>query len=176
MVAKCGTIAWLRDIVSVAFENDKAIGLCRIIISITIIKEAEKDLKNSFYLVTQQNKRLLNFFYIVYHNLRSHTSNIASIMTIIETSDSEEEKKEILLLLKTASNSLNDKMLHLNELINIKNNIGLVSESLNPKQYIEIVQNVLSEQIITKNVSILNEVPNDVMVNYNPAYLESVCI
>jgi PAS domain S-box-containing protein len=174
MVAKNGTIVWLRDIVSVVFENDKAIGLRGIMIDITKNKEAEKDLKNSFNLVTEQNKRLLNFSYIVSHNLRSHTSNIASIMTLIETSDSEEEKNEMLLLLKTVSNSLNDTMLHLNEVINIRNNIGLVSESLNLNQYIEVVQNVLSEQIITKNVSILNEVPNDVMVNYNPAYLESV--
>jgi hypothetical protein len=54
-------------------------------------------------------------------------------MSLIETSESEEEKDEMLLLLKSVSNSLNETMLHLNEVINIRNNIGLVSESLNLK-------------------------------------------
>jgi hypothetical protein len=48
-------------------------------------------------------------------------------MSLIETSESEEEKDEMLLLLKSVSNSLNETMLHLNEVINIRNNIGLVS-------------------------------------------------
>ena len=174
MIAKNGSVVWLRDIVTIVFENDKPFGLRGIMIDITKNKEAEKDLKNSFDLVTEQNKRLLNFSYIVSHNLRSHTSNIASIMSLIETSESEEEKDEMLLLLKSVSNSLNETMLHLNEVINIRNNIGLVSESLNLKNYLETTQNVLSEQITAKQVTIVTDVPSDVMVNYNPAYLESI--
>jgi signal transduction histidine kinase len=65
-------------------------------------------------------------------------------------------------------------MIHLNEVINIRTNIGLVSESLNLKQYIETVQKVLSEQINLKQVSISTMMPDDVMINYNPAYLESI--
>jgi signal transduction histidine kinase len=65
-------------------------------------------------------------------------------------------------------------MIHLNEVINIRTNIGLVSECCNLKQYIESAQSVLSEQIALNEVIITNIVPNDVMVNYNPAYLESI--
>lgn len=174
MIAKNGSVVWLRDIVTIVLENDKPFGLRGIMIDITKNKEAEKDLKNSFDLVTEQNKRLLNFSYIVSHNLRSHTSNISSIMSLIETSESEEEKDEMLLLLKSVSNSLNETMLHLNEVINIRNNIGLVSEPLNLKNYLETTQNVLSEQITAKQVTIVTDVPSDVMVNYTPAYLESI--
>jgi hypothetical protein len=42
---------------------------------ITELKKIENELTNSFNLVNEQNKRLLNFSYIVSHNLRSHTSN-----------------------------------------------------------------------------------------------------
>ncbi|MEZ7506009.1 PAS domain S-box protein [Flavobacterium sp. Arc2] len=174
MIAKNGSIVWLKDIVSVVYENDKTVGLRGIMIDITKNKEAEKDLKNSFNLVTEQNKRLLNFSYIVSHNLRSHTSNIASITSLIETSDSEQEKNELLLLLKSVSNSLNETMLHLNEVINIRNNIGLISESLNLNYYLEATKKVLSQQIIAKKVTIFAEIPHDVKVNYNPAYLESI--
>ncbi|TDE01949.1 PAS domain S-box protein [Flavobacterium hiemivividum] len=174
MIAKNGSIVWLKDIVNVVVENDNSISLRGIMIDITKNKESEEDLNNSFNLVTEQNKRLLNFSYIVSHNLRSHTSNITSIISLIEMSDSEEEKTDLLLLLKSVSNSLNETMLHLNEVINIRNNIGLVSESVNLNQYIEAAQNVLSEQITAKKATILTQIPRDVVVNYNPAYLESV--
>jgi PAS domain S-box-containing protein len=174
MVAKNGTIVWLRNIVNIVFENDKAVSLRGIMIDITKTKEAEKELNNSFHLVTEQNKRLLNFSYIVSHNLRSHTSNIASIMSLIESSESEEERDQMIQLLKSVSNSLNETMLHLNEVINIRTNIGLVSEPLNLKQYIDTVQNVLHEQITSKEVTISTTLPKDVIVNYNPAYLESI--
>lgn len=174
MVAKNETVVWLRDIVNIVFENGKAVSLRGIMIDISKTKEAEKDLNNSFNLVTEQNKRLLNFSYIVSHNLRSHTSNIASIMSLIESSESEEEKEQMMQLLKSVSNSLNETMFHLNEVINIRNNIGLVSEPLNLQYYINTVQNVLSEQITSKEVSISTILPNDVIINYNPAYLESI--
>ena len=174
MIAKNGTIVWLRDIVNVVFENGKAVSLRGIMIDITKTKEAEKDLNNSFHLVTEQNKRLLNFSYIVSHNLRSHTSNIASIMSLIESSESEEERDQMIQLLKSVSSSLNETMLHLNEVINIRTNIGLVSEPLNLQQYIDTVQNVLNEQITSKEVSISTIMPKDVIINYNPAYLESI--
>lgn len=174
MVAKNGSIVWLRDIVNIIFENGKAISLRGIMIDISKTKEAEKDLNASFNLVTEQNKRLLNFSYIVSHNLRSHTSNIASIVSLIESSESEEERDQMMELLKTVSCSLNETMLHLNEVINIRTNIGLVSEPLNLEQYIISVKNVLSEQITSHDVIISTEIPKETMINYNPAYLESV--
>jgi signal transduction histidine kinase len=65
-------------------------------------------------------------------------------------------------------------MLHLNEVINIRTNIGLVSEPLNLEHYITTVKNVLSEQITTNEVTILTEIPDEAIINYNPAYLESI--
>ena len=174
MVAKNGSIVWLRDIVNIVIENGKAVSLRGIMIDITKTKEAEKELNTSFNLVTEQNKRLLNFSYIVSHNLRSHTSNIASIVALIESSETEEETKEMMELLKTVSSSLNETMIHLNEVINIRTNIGLVSEPLYLEQYINTVKNVLSEQISANEVTILTDIPVDAMINYNPAYLESI--
>jgi PAS domain S-box-containing protein len=105
MIAKNGSIVWLKDIVTIVFKNGVAAGLRGIMIDITKTKEAEKELQASFNIVTDQNKRLLNFSYIVSHNLRSHTSNISSIMALIETSESEMERNEMIQLLKSVSNS-----------------------------------------------------------------------
>jgi PAS domain S-box-containing protein len=174
MIAKDGDVVWLRDIVNVVLENGRAISMRGIMIDITKTKRAEKDLNNSFNLVTEQNKRLLNFSYIVSHNLRSHTSNIASIVSLIETAETEQERNEMVELLKTVSGSLSETMIHLNDITNIRSNMGLVSNYLNLKQYIESAQNVLLEQINQKDASITISVPSDIMINYNPAYLESI--
>jgi signal transduction histidine kinase len=174
MMAKDGTIVWLRDIVSIVKENGAVDSLRGIMIDITKTKEIENQLNKSFHLVTEQNKRLLNFSYIVSHNLRSHTSNITSIIGVIETADSKEEIEQMVELLTTVSNSLNETMLNLNQVVNIQTNIGLVTESLNLKHYINNTITVLSDQIAAKEVEIITSVPDDVNINYNPAYLESI--
>ncbi|WP_073235641.1 PAS domain S-box protein [Pedobacter caeni] len=176
MMAKDGTIVWLRDIVNVIAEEGRAVLLRGIMIDITKQKQAERDLNHSFDLVTEQNKRLLNFSYIVSHNLRSHTSNIQSISTLIDTTNSDEERDEMIGLLKTVSDALNETLVNLNEVVNIQTNINIIVEPLNLSRYIEKTLNVLHDQIVLKHVVIVNKVTEDVLVNYNPAYLESILL
>lgn len=176
MLAKNGSIIWIRDIVNVIRENGKPVSLKGIMIDITKSKEAEKDLNNSFNLVNEQNKRLLNFSYIVSHNLRSHTSNIQSISSLIESSESEEERYELINMLQNVSNTLNETMLNLNEVVNIQTNINLIIERLSLNENINKILKILSEQIQFKKAIVQNNVAPDVFVNYNPAYLESILL
>lgn len=176
MIAKNGSILWIRDIVNVIHENGKPVSLKGIMIDITKSKEAEKDLSNSLELVTEQNKRLLNFSYIVSHNLRSHTSNIQSISMLIETAETEEERNELVKMLQNVSNTLNETMLNLNEVINIQTNINLIIENLNIKDNIDRIINIVSEQIAFKKAVIKNNVSPEIFVKYNPAYLESILL
>jgi signal transduction histidine kinase len=143
-------------------------------IDITVMKEAEKDLNNSFHLVSEQNKRLLNFSYIVSHNLRSHTSNIESILSLIESAESEEERNEMMRLLKSVSNSLDETMSHLNEVVNINTNMNLVIKPLNLSKYVIKAKDILSEQIILSKASFVIDINEHATINYNPAYLESI--
>lgn len=174
MITKDEKTIWIRDIVNVVLKNEDMTGLRGIMIDITKIKEAEEDLNSSLYLVKEQNKRLLNFSYIVSHNLRSHTSNIKSIVSLVETEETEEERHEMMNLLRTVSNSLDETMDHLNDVININTNINLVTKPLRLNQYIDTVKSILSDQILLTQASIITDIPEDLMVNYNPAYLQSV--
>jgi Txe/YoeB family toxin of Txe-Axe toxin-antitoxin module len=47
-------------------------------------------------MVSGQNNRLLNFAYIVSHNLRTHTSNFKMIMDILNDPSTSKMKKEEL--------------------------------------------------------------------------------
>ncbi|MHA4895531.1 ATP-binding protein [Pedobacter sp. PWIIR3] len=139
-----------------------------------MVSVAQKDLLQSFEVVTEQNNRLLNFSYIVSHNLRSHTSNIQAISALIELTESEAERKELIGLMTTVSGTLNETLLNLNKVVNIHTNIDEIKEYLNLRSYIDRTINVLNEQISIKNTTVRNLVPGDINIYFNPAYLESI--
>ena len=174
---KSGHFYWV-DCTIVPFVDNQKVPYQYIAIQrdITLTKNAEIDLNKSFSLVNEQNKRLLNFSYIVSHNLRSHTSNIISILNFLEKEESEIERSELMQHLKRVSRSLNDTLFNLNEVVSIRNNINLVVEPLNLLEYIEQSLRILDEQIVQKNAIIINDVPENIMIDYNPAYLESVLL
>jgi PAS domain S-box-containing protein len=174
MISKNGKVVWIRDIMNYVFEDGKPVISRGIMIDITIMKESEKELNDSLQLVTEQNKRLLNFSYIVSHNLRSHTSNIESIISLIESAESEEERNEMMHLLKSVSESLDETMKHLNEVVNINTNVNLVIKPLNLSKYINKAKEVLSEQILANEATFITNIPENATINYNSAYLESI--
>jgi PAS domain S-box-containing protein len=143
---------------------------------ITDRKNAEIELNNSFNIVNEQNKRLLNFSYIVSHNLRSHTSNITSLLTLLEEEDSREGKEQLMNHIRNVSDLLNETMINLNDVVSIQKNINLIVEPLSLRSYVDKAVEILSEQIVLKKAVIKNEISADIVVNYNPAYMESIVL
>ena len=176
MIAKNGTIVWLRDIVNVDRQDYDTTLLKGIMIDITLIKENESALNRSLEMVTEQNKRLLNFSYIVSHNLRSHTSNIQSLSILIKESDDLDEQHQLIQLIGTVSNDLNETISNLNEVINIQNNVNLNVQPLNLLDYVLKTLDILSEDIRKKDIKILGTIPPDTTIEYNRAYLQSILI
>ncbi|MEY2630355.1 MAG: Adaptive-response sensory-kinase SasA, partial [Bacteroidota bacterium] len=174
-IHKSGKIVWVNLIVAVLWrEANKVLNHIAIVEDITDKKRAEEELKQSFELVSEQNKRLLNFSYIVSHNLRSHTSNIELISGLMEGIKSQEEQAEMVHLLQKVSKSLDDTMRNLNEVVNIRTNFNVTIERLNLHEYIEKSISVLEKQIRDKKVEVQNLVPKHIFIDYNVAYLESI--
>ena len=176
MYAKDGAVIWIRDSVTVEPSLEAPEKLRGIMIDITSVKEAEVALQKSFDLVNEQNKRLLNFSYIVSHNLRSHASNIDGITALISCADSDKERNQMIELLKKVVLNLNDTLYNLNNVVNIQTSINLVKEPLNLRDYVSKAIYTLEAQILNMKADVRNEVPRDVYVNFNKAYLESVLL
>ncbi|WP_295334508.1 PAS domain S-box protein [Flavobacterium sp.] len=174
-IHKSGKIVWVNLIVAVLWkEANRVLNHIAIVEDITDKKRAEEELKQSFELVSEQNKRLLNFSYIVSHNLRSHTSNIELISSLMESVKTQEEQEEMVNLLKRVSKSLDETMRNLNEVVNIRTNLNLTIEQLNLNLFIEKTLAVLEKQIQDKKAVVENLVPKEIQITYNPAYLESI--
>ncbi|MCG9971571.1 PAS domain S-box protein [Christiangramia crocea] len=143
---------------------------------ITGKKEAELNLVKSYELVMEQNKRLLNFAYIVSHNLRSHSSNLESILELYDFEDSEKEKRNYIALLKNVSDNLNQSLHDLNEVVSINTNLDIGVEPINVSAYLDKAIEILGLQIKSKDARIINEVPGEMVVSFNSAYMESVLL
>jgi diguanylate cyclase len=154
----------------------KVVNVIMTIEDITDRKRDEIQLNKSFELVSAQNKRLLSFSYIVSHNLRSHASNITSIVEFLSDADTEQERNEMIDHLKTVSQSLDETLSNLNDIISIQTSINPIFEPLLVSPFIRKAIDVLRDQIYRKDATIVNNVGNDAVINYNPAYMESIIL
>lgn len=143
---------------------------------ITARKNAEEKLINSLQVTMEQNKRLLDFSYIVSHNLRSHTSNISGVLSLLEMAETEEEKKDLMEMLRKVADALDDTMHHLNNVVNIQTTTDLPLQKLCLYDYVNRTKEILVEQINARNALIVNEVNPDIYVTFNVAYLESILL
>jgi PAS domain S-box-containing protein len=157
-------------------KNQLVAGFIMSMENITERKKNEIELNKSLNLVTEQNKRLLNFSYIVSHNLRSHASNMISILNFLEKEKSETEKTGLMIHLKKVSQLLNETLFNLNEVVSIQKNLNTTLEKLNLFEYVNQATSILKKEITSRDAIVNNYIPIDILINYNPAYLESILV
>jgi hypothetical protein len=177
IIKKNGNIVWVKLTVSTLREN----GLgpyehVALIEDITEKRLSELNLNKSYQMVMDQNKRLLNFSFIVSHNLRSHSSNIQAILNLHELAETEDEKESYIQLLSKVGVALDQTLFDLNEVVSIQANTDLIVEPLLVSEYLKRTLDLLEVEILKKKAVIRQEIPNEMQVNFNPAYMESVLL
>jgi PAS domain S-box-containing protein len=139
-------------------------------------KEKELELIKTMELYSQQNSRLLNFSHIVSHNLNTQAGNIKSLLDFIDADDDLESNKEMLSHLRTVSNDLNETMANLTQLVLIQSNSNIPIKSLNLNLYLNKTLDLIKNLKNKNKVVIVNDIPDEIFVDFNPAYLESVLL
>ncbi len=157
-------------------ENGKLHKIKGTLVDITEKKEALINLQHSYQMVVEQNDRLLNFSYIVSHNLRSHSSNIQGIVEHLKDIDSIEDMRDMLSLMEEVTNSLNETLVDLNEVVHIHKNTKGIVNNLDLYHFINKIRSILKREIKINHINLEVNVPKDVQVWFNSAYLESVLL
>ncbi|MBU2995679.1 PAS domain S-box protein [Cellulophaga baltica] len=137
---------------------------------------AENKTKKLNTVTKNQNKSLLNFAHIVSHNLRSHSSNLSMLTKFLLDENNEDEIQDLKRMLKDATESLNDTVYHLNDVVQISTNTEDKLKSVNFNNAIKAVQHNISALIREKNANCIIEVPTDKKVQVVPAYLDSILL
>ncbi|WP_316632263.1 PAS domain-containing protein [uncultured Flavobacterium sp.] len=137
-------------------------------------KEKELELMKKMEYYNEKNNRLLNFSHIVSHNLNSHAGNFKLLLDMIDLEENFAEKRETMKYLRTVSNDLNKTIEDLSQIVNIENDAAIKVEPLNLNEYLTRVLNIVSAYSHRNNATIINNIPMEATINFNPAYLESV--
>lgn len=176
-VRKDGSLMWINLTVSPLWEaGEEPNSHISIIEDVTDKKEAELQLNKSYQMVMEQNRRLVNFSYIISHDLRSHSSNIQSILGLYAETEDEAERDTYIGLLSKVSGALNQTLHYLNEVVSIQSNLDLKRETLKVSLYLNRTLDLMEMEIRKKKARIVNRVPEEMLVTFNPAYMESILL
>lgn len=174
---KSGKPIWFDISVTPVFDEE---GVCTNFIDVkkdvTERMEKQKQLQALTDVTADQNKRLLNFTYIVSHNIRSHSANLTGLINLIDNTNDEEEKLALFKMLKTSTEKLEETIQNLNEIISIQNNLNQAKVKLNLKTEIERTFLVVQDVILESQVTIENKVSDLIDLEVIPAYLDSILL
>ncbi|WP_052188177.1 PAS domain-containing protein [Cellulophaga sp. Hel_I_12] len=173
-----GTIRFLKSTVTfvsdVKSTTQKAIGITQ---DVTVEKIAEKQLKEFAQITTEQNNSLTNFAHMVSHDLRSHATNLSVLTSFLEDEKDENEKKQILTMLKNATESLNSTVFNLNEVVLATDtNLSNKMVGINLLDAIYSVQNNISVLLLDKKGQCIIDVDPEQVIKVVPAYLDSILL
>ena len=168
---------WVKAIGKPVYNDHREIvGLRGIFQDIDDIKLKELSLQKTAEIISSQNKRLFNFAHIVSHNLRSHTSNLSLIMELMEETNDETEKMELIASIKDVSESLNSTIEHLNDVVTIQTRTDQNKVKINFQDALDSVLKSIISLIVKKDVTVHSDFKQAPSVNYIPAYLESILL
>lgn len=174
MVCKDGKLIWIRNYISVVRNSELKSTVRGIMVEITKFKEVKINLKASLEILTNQNKRLLNFSHIVSHNLRSHSSNILAISNLIEETECGKEKDEYFKMIAEVANELNQTLSNLNQLTISEENPNSQKGIVNLFEAVE--SGVAYQRIAIKlaKATVVNTIPKDIYISFNEDFLNNV--
>lgn len=141
---------------------------------ITETRNAEKRLKDLLSITTEQNDSLMNFAHIVSHNLRSHSSNLSMLTSFLNSEKDDGERARLMDMLLEASESLNETVGHLTEVVQLKTEAVDKIKDTNLLSTVNAVIKNLALMLEEGGTTIEINIPRTIKIKAIPAYLDSV--
>lgn len=172
-----GEVKWLNNSAHVERQPDGSLVYHGHYMDITERKERENQIQEALDLVSDQNNRLLNFSYIVSHNIRSHASNILGIANILATVKNDEQTRNIFTQhLITSSRNLDDTLRQLNELLQIRSGMYSQTVTILLREAVKNAVDTVQMQINELDATVDIHVPEGMTIQYDKSYMESIIL
>lgn len=174
---KSGNYFWREDTASVLYdENGKYSKYIVISRDINKTKVATEEIKRLYEISQFQNKKLIDFTYIISHNIRSNSCNMSMLLDLIAETNDFDEKEEYLKLLKESNDKLTETLHYLNETINIRTNPNNLKTVVNVKKEVEKVLNAVNAIILKEKVEVKIDIDDKIEIKTIPSYFESILL
>lgn len=124
----------------------------------------------------KQNEKLLNFAYIVSHDLRSHSGNLSMLLKVFKESDSENERKQVFQYVVSLADQLSETVKNLGTVVLAQESPTEEFETINIREKVEKTTTVLTAEIQKYFAKIHNYISPLATIDYVPAYIESILL
>ncbi|EAS20838.1 putative sensor histidine kinase [Flavobacteria bacterium BBFL7] len=142
------------------------------IIDITNEKTANQERKVFVEEIMRKNDRLMNFAYIVSHNLRSHSSNISGLINFYLENDEADIKTKIISMLNDSSKNLNKTIEDLNQVVTIQTT-QINIDSIPLHSFVQKILSSISLELLNSDYTINLDIQDHLIIDAFPPYLES---
>lgn len=175
-IHKSGSLIWLEDSVSLLFEDGEIIGTQSVMRDITEVKKKENELKKLIQELTNRNNEMMQFNYIVSHNLRAPIANIIGLSNIIGNENiTFEEQEQIIQHIRSSSLKIDEIIKDLSLVLNTRTNLNAKKEKINFKKIVRSILGILEEQISTSQCKLSVEIGPDANELFSiKSYMESI--
>jgi PAS domain S-box-containing protein len=143
---------------------------------VTLLLENLQRAQHLLDVTSQQNLRLQNFAYIISHNIRSHSTNLSSLVQLLTEAKTKAQKSRFLQMLGTSTEQLADTIVNLNDIVTINTNVSKPKAQRMLKAEIDKALEALSVLIEQQHIAVEVKVPSSLSVTVVPAYLDSILL
>jgi PAS domain S-box-containing protein len=142
---------------------------------ITSLILRQQELQALVDVTSNQNKKLLNFTYIISHNIRSHVANIIGLIELNDNGDPQ-DKETSWNMMKKSVDGLDTTIHNLNDVINIQTNVNLPIKKIYLQKEIAKILDSIRVLFEKDNATIKYDFDESAYLCTNPAYLESIIL
>ena len=159
---KDGKVVYLLENASmVEEENGKNKFIEGTIFDITDRKLIESQLHKTVNELINKNNDLMQFNYIVSHNLRAPIANILGLVSVLNYQNSESETKKIIEYIGQSIFKMDDLVKDLNEMLAIRSLISSKKEIVNIENVIDSIFHSIEKQRVESNAIINVDIKKD---------------
>ncbi|MGJ4788348.1 PAS domain S-box protein [Leptospira koniambonensis] len=126
--------------------------------------------------LSRKNAQLLNYAHITSHNLRAPTSNLISLVELVEEAQSEEEIHSLLGKFKISVDYLQETLDSLVEVLKIQEGTKRKIEPVRFDSVLKKITRILEGQILETSAEIRSDFSPLEEFEYDKAYLESILL
>jgi PAS domain S-box-containing protein len=165
---------------SAPFKGNRVIMLVRDItrqMSLRMERDHQEKLnQKALESLNEQNRKLLNFSYIVSHNIRSHSSNIGGFANILASENKDPALSDFVAGIMRSSELLDTTLKYLNDLINIQSRKGVAISKLKLSESVNRSLSALAFEVRGHEIQIINKISDNFEINAFHVYLDSIIL
>ncbi len=173
---KTGIFSWYYDFLKPILDSEgNVIEVYGSIRNIDDIKNKENELEKTLNELTSRYNEMMQFNYIVSHNLRSPVTNILGLTNLIKTPGmSDQEKGDILDFIVSAATKIDELIKDLNVILSMRSAMDKKREIVHFVTIIKSISISLQHQIRSSKAKIETDFDDTLSIETIKSYLESI--